>query len=385
MKKSLVKSFLVWIFLEIFLLSVFIFTDSIISLGFFIGVIIITAFTESICFFIGKQISVKVELPPTLKKNEKIFGEISFKNGSVFPIFKAICVMEAKNNLTGETAEFEKIVSAFSQKEKKTDFEVFSKNCGYITVRTKKIYLTDIFGFIPAEAKGFASKKAKATVLPDTFSPVIVFDSIPPVPEDSDSYSADKKGNDYSETFQIREYVQGDNIKQIHWKLSEKIDKLIVREPSLPIAKTTLLFWDKSAGENHTPEEMDAMAEVVSSIGQSFCRMGMEFAFGWGDGKADFVEEIKTAEDLIQTIPRMIKFGTEKDGEKTEGFFEKGNTFVFGKTICVSKDIPVGIEKLYGQSSVNFVLCNKKLSGDNVVSFSPESYLEDLEMLELAT
>ena len=73
-----------------------------------------------------------------------------------------------------------------------------------------------------------------------------------------------KKGSDYSETFQLREYVPGDSIKQIHWKLSEKLDKLVVREASLPVQKSTLVFWDKYAENGFSPEEADAMAEVAT-------------------------------------------------------------------------------------------------------------------------
>lgn len=43
-----------------------------------------------------------------------------------------------------------------------------------------------------------------------------------------------RMGTDSSETFDIREYTPGDDIRGIHWKLSVKTDSLILRQPSAP-------------------------------------------------------------------------------------------------------------------------------------------------------
>ncbi|MFR7744089.1 MAG: DUF58 domain-containing protein [Acutalibacteraceae bacterium] len=46
--------------------------------------------------------------------------------------------------------------------------------------------------------------------------------------------------------FQIRDYVPGDSQRQIHWKLSHKYDKLIVKDPSLPITRSAAVFWERT-------------------------------------------------------------------------------------------------------------------------------------------
>ena len=43
-------------------------------------------------------------------------------------------------------------------------------------------------------------------------------------------YSGSRPGDDPGETFDIREYREGDSIRQIHWKLTGKMDRLIIRE-----------------------------------------------------------------------------------------------------------------------------------------------------------
>lgn len=50
---------------------------------------------------------------------------------------------------------------------------------------------------------------------------------------DSDEYSMRHPGDDPSETFALREYVPGDRVRSIHWKLTEKTGEVIVRQLGL--------------------------------------------------------------------------------------------------------------------------------------------------------
>ena len=372
MKKEIIKPAMIFAALEIFLLLVFVLQNSAFALFCAAFFLFLSAVSFGTAFAVKNKISAKAGLPPTAEKGKDFVGKIVLENKSAFPIFKAICEVSVKNNLTGEENRMNIVLSAPPKGKTEGEFCLSSKFCGYITAKIKRVFLTDIFGILPLEAKDFSSSKGKTTVLPETFESVIVFDGILPVPEDSESYAPDKKGNDYSETFQIREYAPGDSIRQIHWKLSEKLDKTIVRDASLPIAKNIMLFWDKTAG---SAKEIDAMAEVCSSAAESLLKSGYEFMLGFSDkNKAEFAE-IKTEEELLEAIPRMIKFGGEKSEEGFENAFEH-----FGKVIFVAKEPP---ENLFEKEGVSLLVCDKSAAGANITVFGAESYVEDLEFLEL--
>ena len=358
--------------LEIFLFLVFVLQNSAFALFCAIFFLFLSAASFGITFAVKNKITAKAVLPPTAEKGREVCGKIVLENKSTFPIFKAICEVSVKNNLTGEENRMNIALSAPPKGKTEGEFCLSSEFCGYITAKAERIFLTDIFGIFPLEAKNFSSPKGKTTVLPETFAPVIVFNGILLVPEDSESYAPDKKGNDYSETFQIREYSPGDSIKQIHWKLLEKLDKTIVRDASLPIAKNIMLFWDKTAG---SAKEIDAMAEVCSSVAESLLKSGYEFMLGFSEkNKAEFAE-IKTEEELLEAIPRMIKFGGEKSEKGFENAFEH-----FGKVIYVAKEPP---ENLFEKEGVSLLICDKSVTGANITVFGAESYAEDLEFLEL--
>ena len=373
MKKEIIRPLLFFAAALVFLLSVFVLQNSDFALFFAFLFLLLSAATFLIAFLVKTKISAKAVLPPTAEKGREVCGKIVLENKSALPVFKAICEVSVKNNLTGEENAINISLSASPKSETEAEFALSSEFCGYITAKIGRIWLTDIFGFLPIEAKDFSSAKGKTTVLPETFAPVIVFDKILPVPEDSESYSPDKKGFDYSETFQIREYAPGDSIKQIHWKLSEKLDKTIVRDASLPIAKNIMLFWDKSGDAN--PAETDSMVEAASSVAQSLLKNGYEFAMAWQNGNRIETAEIRTEEDLLEAIPKMIKSGGEKAEEGFENAFEH-----FGKVIYVAKEPP---ENLFEKEGVSLLICDKSAAGANITAFGSESYAEDLEFMEL--
>ena len=245
------------------------------------------------------------------------------------------------------------------------------------------MYLTDFFGFIPYKIRGFTSSEAKCTVLPDTFDMKVIFDNIPAEIDDSESYSPDKKGNDCSETFQLREYIPGDSIKQIHWKLSEKLDKVIVREASLPVQKSTFVFWDKYAEDGFSAKEADAMAEVTASICQALARQGTPFSLGWNEHKNCFTESVTSTEELITAIPQILKSGAETEISGARQYFERFGSANFSKIIYISKSIPDGYDDFSAKSSITPVLCSSVPVAGAII-FDTDSYEESLNILELA-
>ena len=62
-----------------------------------------------------------------------------------------------------------------------------------------------------------------------------------------------KFGGGYAENHELRLYRPGDNLNQIHWKLSAKTGDLILREPMVPNVGRAVLTLDLCG----TPEELD--------------------------------------------------------------------------------------------------------------------------------
>ena len=62
-----------------------------------------------------------------------------------------------------------------------------------------------------------------------------------------------KPGGGFAENHELRLYRPGDNLNQVHWKLSAKTGRLILREPMEPVSDRLVLTMDLTG----TPAEID--------------------------------------------------------------------------------------------------------------------------------
>ena len=71
-----------------------------------------------------------------------------------------------------------------------------------------------------------------------------------------------KPGGGFSEIHDLREYRPGDSLRDIHWKLSAKTDKLIVREAQEPDRRYVLLTLDLGAEREHADRTLGVLLWV---------------------------------------------------------------------------------------------------------------------------
>lgn len=331
---------------------------------------------------VRNRIHVSIKVPATMGKNKKTTAELILKNNSVISVSKILCKLKITNHLTSQTSTMITSLSAAAGEEASIDFEITSAHCGYLIVEIEKIFLMDWFGFLPVSCKANAS--GKISVLPDTFVPGISLSLSATAREDAQNWSQTHKGNDMTEVFALRDYVPGDSLKQIHWKLSSKKQQLIVREPSLSVEKSLLIYWDKNTRAVNG-KEIDAMAECMSSICQEILNQGITYTIGWTEGKLCVFENIDTDDQLLSVIPRMLKHGAEPDaGSGSFLNVQSGNYGSYGKVIYLAGTYPEDFRQ-FSDGELSLVLCGKQNveTEFSAVFFDASNYEEDFEMIEL--
>lgn len=332
--------------------------------------------------YVKRKISVSVLLEPSAFKGQGNRGIIELTNASACSVGRVFCELTVQNRLTGEK-DIQLLEGSVPASDKaEIPFRVVSVHCGYLEVQVNEVILHDWFGFLPTRAS--CEAKGKMSVLPDTFEPMVMLAVSPSYTEDSDSWAENKRGTDYSEVFALRDYVPGDSLKQIHWKLSSKRERLIVREASYPTSRTLLLFWDKNTAETNG-EEMDVMAEIVSSICQEISRQGIGYVLAWTEGQECVSEEINTMDELLQVIPRMIKVGgTTQYGSGAALWAERYGYGGYGKAIYFGKKLPEDFVS-FSMEDMTFVLSEAvpSTAEGRRISYHTETYLQDLQLVEL--
>ncbi len=349
--------------------------------------VLIPLFSFAVNAALSKRITISFESAPTSPRAEASEITLIAENTGRLGAGKLCCAVEIKNAMTGDTFVHTVETSVLPKAKSRAAFIMQSQYCGLVTASLKRAYITGWLGVMTTTVKSDA--KSEITVLPDTFSPHIVISVPAPAPEEDEAYSPDIKGYDCSEVFQLRDYVPGDSLRQIHWKLSEKVERLVVRDGSLPAARSMLIFWDKNAARA-TASEMNTMAEAVSSVCRALTDRGIVYTLGWCAGHETVLEEISDTEGLLAAIPLMLKTGYA-DGESSGVvmYTEQYGRSRYGKTVCIAAAVPEGTDS-FRSSDFRLLLCvgetdgNLEASADiPAVVFSPKTYISDLQSIEL--
>lgn len=175
------------------------------------------------------------------------------------------------------------------------------KYIGKAVVSLRKVRCFDLLGVLalPLPKKSYQSSE-KITVLPEIF-PVSVETSARSreFVMEQERYLMTGTEEYNTEQFQIREYRQGDRLRNIHWKLSAKEDELMVRE-YLPVIGCPVLFFLDLSGESDRKKRMlsqsiikrkevqkkkEAFLSILLSISGSIAQSGCKHFVIWYDGK----------------------------------------------------------------------------------------------------
>lgn len=122
-----------------------------------------------------------------------------------------------------------------------------TEHCGGLRITPKRIWVYDYLGLVGLPVR----KKQPFTVL---VRPGDVPQADPP---ELSRYLVNawkpKPGGGFAENHELRLYRPGDNLRQLHWKLSAKTGKLILREPMEALRGLALLTMELTG----TPQELD--------------------------------------------------------------------------------------------------------------------------------
>ena len=256
-----------------------------------------------VCAVGVKRLSCALSLPATAEKNGGIPGEFTVSNA--FPVFPGVVTagLEAVNLLTDEAVSLSLRVSPLPKKASGTQFSLVSPHCGCFCLRVKNVRLLDwtgIFAFrIPAPPD------AVCAVLPGIF-PVALENLPSSTPEaDAERYSQYRSGNDPTELFELREYVPGDDLRRLHRKLSEKLDRPVVRLDALPLQRSVLLLRDASV-LSAAPPIRDAVTQSMVSVGQALRSEDVRFCFGWHASQGFFSVSVSSDETLPDAVTALL-------------------------------------------------------------------------------
>ena len=251
----------------------------------------------------GGRLTVQGLLPQTIEKGKTEDCRLTVKNGGVIPVLRLRFQWRCRNLHTGETRSGVETVTLPPKGEKSLPFTLYSRHCGSLELQVLSGEVEDLFGL--------ARRRVKLTWTGETATPPVLFAPelvLLPAERRGAERQTDSRtvpGDDPGEIYAIREYVPGDAVRQIHWKLSEKTGKTMVRLLGTAVSREALLLFDPAGAD---PELTDILTEIFASLAWALAERDFSFAICWTDPQSGepVVTEIDTREDLGPMLDRLL-------------------------------------------------------------------------------
>lgn len=333
-----------------------------------------------------RHLRLSVLAPVNAEKGQAVSIRICLENGSRFPILAAACRIRLTNELTGAAETITRRAAAAPRGRSEMSVVLSSDCCGRICAEIVSVRLYDCFWMIPVRCA--ASARGAVTVQPQTFPMSVFVRANINCPDESETYSQEKPGYDLTEVFQLRDYREGDSLRQIHWKLSTKYDRLISRDPSLPITRSLLIFWERRV-QSVSRARQDAQAEVLISLCRALLAMDVQFTIAWNEAAGRCIlHPVRELDDLVALMPRLFSATAFTGGpDGAELYCGTERTRAFAHVVYLGESVSPMLCQIspYGFSTA--LVCGEAAEGAPdgaaVCAFGTDSYAQSLMELEI--
>lgn len=171
---------------------------------------------------------------PAVETGNTIPLRVECENKSFFPLFHSEFVFTIHNLYKPNSIQHKLSLPILPRRTNQVQIPVETVISGMISMEITALHVSDYLHFVTKEIP--LSLRVQVPVLPPLAE--VSLPSTAPVADGMEEFTeSDNKGNLSSDIKEIREYRPGDRLQRIHWKLSAKLDDLLVKE----MAHTTIL------------------------------------------------------------------------------------------------------------------------------------------------
>ena len=372
-----------WGLLLFFAVILYLFSNGTVTLALLVSLII----ALPVSFLLLRYTAGNVELAISEgeSREEKSIFTVTLTNRGMLPVASVDLELMCANLRVGDSDICSISRSLMPRSKSEFPIEVKPSHAGRYELSLSSGYVTDPLGIWKKPVRFSGSRFL--TVQPDLFEISIIPAGVSAMPE-ADTQSQKTKGAVAGDTIGIREYVPGDPVRNIHWKLSEKTDKMLVREMGDPVTDQYLLLMDSSADIAQDPVALDAVASVFTSLIRAMREDDMIISAGWTDPQTGdaAVRRIITDEDASAAADEYLAVPAAFPSafRKIERNLIEDR---YAHVVIVGSRIPANIEDITNGCQVTVLLyggthsfTDKNL---NVAGFGAETAAADIAGVEL--
>ena len=321
-----------------------------------------------------------------LKRFDPFLMRISIRNVSPFvsPSFKVVCSVPDATGLKLERVVF--VLNSPCGRKGYFDYKCFFANRGVYSVKVESVEFYDFLRLIKLK------KNIKKEINVQSAPRRIELD-FPISSELQNQENTNLVGTsvviDGGDMIGVRDYQFGDNIKNVHWKLSSKSDNLVMKSFAEDIFDQAYVIADLSAYYDETTSKCltDCVVEATLAIIKEYHKKGVRFSLLVNASKSEVVRfSINSPSDLIDAELNLSMMPMIKGTSVVDLLRCVDYNMLSGSEICIvtsnaSKDMVKSIDKLFVDKNSDLKIVNiseNELDGDsfsNVMTYTKD-YIE---------
>lgn len=299
---------ILWILFLIFLLLLGILCEKTLFLTIALALIILKVISLSYGRFALRKISIDLKFPGIAGKEKETKGKLIIKLKYLLPLNEIKVNCKIKNKFTGEEKNVTISIFMGMKKTEKIPLELSREYCGCINIDVENIEVVDLWGiFLNRKTLG---NVYKIFILPETTNIKIEESS---GNTDMDSWKfVESNSASSGEMYDIRDYVKGDNIKNIHWKLTGKYETPMVKKMAKETEDLVMIIFN-NVDEQESYEAWDKLGEKLFSISKSLIEKNISHSVSWWSKGKWITYKITEQKDLTGNLLKVLDADSNKD------------------------------------------------------------------------
>ncbi len=267
------------------------------------------------------KVNVSIRVDQDIRQyNEKFRFDVCVSDKTFYPFKMTRMAIEVKCKYGNEILRRNIEIPMNGKGKHRLGISVELQGCGYVTVEPKVIRIYDVLGIF---SRKYKKKKTpvEVVVLPAVHEVFIDLEEVPYIEADeSDIFSKDKAGNDTSELFGIRPFMDGDSLNKVHWNLSARTNETMVREFSMPVETNIYVYIDLYKNTDVEKALQDGMSAAYELMATE-----IPFFMCWFDGSELCMrrKQPKSFEEIDEIMCKILRLNLFERNPVTDEILDR--------------------------------------------------------------
>ncbi|NLP16277.1 MAG: DUF58 domain-containing protein [Clostridiales bacterium] len=293
----------------------------------FLTVMILPFLLFAILSYVYGRLSYElISTAHVVNRGDYIPISIHIHNPTIFPVTNLCITLCYSNTFSNQNKNYKQVFHVTVDSREKTTVlcNLVSEHTGNLKISLSRVRVFDYLKIFSLREKNLA--EIKVAVLPYYYElSEDYLEDGSKMQVESDTFSAIKSGDDPSEVFAIREYREGDRPVRIHWKLSIKQNKLMIKDFSDPKNCSVVVFADLGIpNDEDILYAVDSVLECALSLSYSFMIRGQYHYLTWYNKHLESCQRVRIADekDLFEAVDEILNCGPHsEDADLAASYF----------------------------------------------------------------